>query len=538
MKKRQQKKQKCRLPAIEWTVGALLSIVVIIMHLRWLGHAGALWRDEVAAVQFATMSGPSEIWANLAYNNYPPFLFVPLRIWIAVFGRSDDALRWFGFAIGLSSLAAFWTAARLFRVRAPLLVLAVVGLSPLAISTIDSIRPYGLGICLMCLLTGCFWSAVTGRRVAAVALAATAAALGVQCLYQDIPFLFAVACAGMVVTIYSRDYRSMCMVALAAGAPVLSLLIYLPHLIAGRDWGLVAESEAPLRHLFSVAVAALAESGSLASAGMLTALVLLPACTVFLCVCNKPLSDRLLFAATSSLVGFSAYMFFLLQTKLPTQPWYYVIVIAFTALCLDAASFHSSITRWSRVIFVMLVAITSIPSAWTRTQIRQTNIDQIVHIVRTSGSVGDLVIVYPWYCAITWNYYCDDVTDWTTVPPLSDVRIHRYDLLKEQMVREDQERVVSPVIERIRDTLKAGNRVWLVGALPAAPRDNRVPTLPAAPLSEAGWSGEAYATVWGMQVVRFLQEHAQRADQVAVEAKQPVNPFEDLPLLVLSEWRD
>ena len=351
-------------------MGVILTIVSVVIHLHWSRHAGALWRDEVHAVQFATMSGPSEIWANLAYNNYPPFLFVPLRTWIAVFGQSDDALRWFGFAIGLFSLAAFWTTARLFGARAPLLVLAVVGLSSLAVSTIDSIRPYGLGICLMCLMAGCFWYTVSSRRVAAAALAAAAAALSVQCLYQNIAFLFAVACAGLVVTIHRRDYRSMCMVGLAAGAPLLLFLIHMPHLIVGRDWGLVSESQVSLRHLFSVALAALAESGSLASIGMLTAMVLLPACTVFLWARPKPLSDKLLFAAISSLVGFSAYMFFLLQTKLPTQPWYYVIVIAFTALYLDAASFHSSITRWSRVIFAVLVALTAIPSAWTHTQVQ------------------------------------------------------------------------------------------------------------------------------------------------------------------------
>src|SRR6266850_2071279 len=109
----QMKKWEHKLQAIEWTVGAILTIVAVIMHVRWAEHAGALWRDEVATVQFATMPGPSEIWANLAYDNFPPFLLVPLRAWIAVFGRSDDALRWFGFAIGLFSLTAFWTAARL-----------------------------------------------------------------------------------------------------------------------------------------------------------------------------------------------------------------------------------------------------------------------------------------------------------------------------------------------------------------------------------------------------------------------------------------
>jgi hypothetical protein len=105
-------------------------------------------------------------------------------------------------------------------------------------------------------------------------------------------------------------------------------------------------------------------------------------------------------------------------------------------------------------------------------------------------------------------------------------------------LRGDQQRVVAPVIERIRDTLKAGNRVWLVGGLPAPPSGTRVPTLPGAPLSEVKWSGQTYETVWEMQIARFLQEHTLQVDRIAVATRQPVNPFEDLSRFVLTNWRD
>ena len=146
--------------------------------------------------------------------------------------------------------------------------------------------------------------------------------------------------------------------------------------------------------------------------------------------------------------------------------------------------------------------------------------------------------MYPWYCAITWNYYAGDTIAWSTVPPLSDLRTHRYDLLKEQMTRDDQPQIVAPVTERIRETLMAGKRVWVVGGLPTAPPGREVPILPPAPLSKAKWSGGAYEAVWGMQIGRFLQEHATRWDRVAVELNQPVNRFEDLSLVVLSGWRN
>ncbi len=247
-------------------------------------------------------------------------------------------------------------------------------------------------------------------------------------------------CAGLVVAIHARDYRSLWVLAITAGLPVLSLVVHLPHLLAGREWGVVAQLEVPLSYLFGVAGRALAESGVVALVGLLAALVLLPGCVIYLWVRKTPVPPKLLFGVISSLVGVGGYMLFVWQSKLPSQPWYYVIVIAFTALCIDAASSYSIVTRWSRVTLAMLMAITSVSSAWTNTQIRRTNIDHIAQIVRTSGSKGDLVIVYPWYCGITWSYYLDGAVDWIAIPPVSDFRIHRYDLLKEQMVRGDQER--------------------------------------------------------------------------------------------------
>ena len=71
---------------------------------------------------------------------------------------------------------------------------------------------------------------------------------------------------------------------------------------------------------------------------------------------------------------------------------------------------------------------------------RQTNIDLIAAQLREQAGPNDLILVYPWYCGITFNRYYHGAAPWTTLPALSDPRIHRYDLLKEKLAarRPDQ----------------------------------------------------------------------------------------------------
>jgi hypothetical protein len=529
-----------RLQATEWIVGIALSIGAIFLHLQWLRQAGALWRDEAATVQFATMPGVSEIWANLAYDNFPPFLLAFLRPWVAFFGRSDEALRWFGFTVGMCSLAAFWGAARLLKGRVPLIVLAVVGLSPLGVYTIDSIRPYGAGICLMSVMTGSFWYMVSSGRLGPAGIAATIGLLALQCLYQNAAFLFALVCAGIVVAVLVGKYRSSWLLVLAGAIPIASLLIHLPHVVSGREWGIVAQSRVSIGYVLGVAWSALKESGFVAAVGTIFATLLLSAYAVVLFVRQRSISPKLVFVLASLWLGVAAYMCLIMQTKLPTQPWYYVIVIAFVTLCLDAACSQSIMARWSRVLVVMLVAITSVFATRERVDLRQTNVDLVAHLIRASATDQDFVIVNPWPLGISWSYYFDGNARWTTIPPLKDVRIHRYDLLKQQMMRNDQAEVLAPIFDRIRDTLKEGHRIWLVGGLPTPTRGVPVHPPAPAPSVDLGWSGLAYGEAWGLNVAAFLQAHAQKYDKIPVptEANQAVNPLETMSLGVLSGWRD
>jgi hypothetical protein len=94
---------------------------------------------------------------------------------------------------------------------------------------------------------------------------------------------------------------------------------------------------------------------------------------------------------------------------------------------------------------------------------RQTNIDLIAARLSTEVAPNDYVIVHPRHCGTAFQSYYKGAAPWTTLPPLEDHAVHRYDLLKVKMQTKDP---IAPVIARITSTLQSGDRVWLVGIMP------------------------------------------------------------------------
>jgi hypothetical protein len=92
---------------------------------------------------------------------------------------------------------------------------------------------------------------------------------------------------------------------------------------------------------------------------------------------------------------------------------------------------------------------------------------------------------------------------------MTDHTTHRYDLVREQLQRTN---VMQPVLAKLRATLQAGHRVWLLaprGALQIPARGNQPPTdLPPAPLPTTGWADEPYAVVWAGQAMQCLSTYS------------------------------
>ena len=95
---------------------------------------------------------------------------------------------------------------------------------------------------------------------------------------------------------------------------------------------------------------------------------------------------------------------------------------------------------------------------------------------------------------------------------MEDYTLQRWDLFMAKMQTKDP---IAPVIERIASTLQSGNRVWFVGN----------------PLVErSSFNG-------GIQVNDFLSAHSERSAVVIDPSSSCVNPFENLPVVVATGWK-
>ena len=163
---------------------------------------------------------------------------------------------------------------------------------------------------------------------------------------------------------------------------------------------------------------------------------------------------------------------------------------------------------------------------------RQTNVDLIAARLSSEVAPNDYVIVHPWYCGVTFKRYYKAAAPWTTLPPLEDYTLQRCDLFKAKMQTKDP---IAPVIDRITSTLQSGNRVWLVGDMPFT--EEPLPEIRPAPNNPWGWFAGPYSFYWGVQVTQFLSAHCRRAAVVIDPSTNCVNPFENLPVFVVTGWK-
>ncbi|TMQ47828.1 MAG: cytochrome d ubiquinol oxidase subunit II [Candidatus Eisenbacteria bacterium] len=207
--------------------------------------------------------------------------------------------------------------------------------------------------------------------------------------------------------------------------------------------------------------------------------------------------QNLLYAAITLAGGALAFLAFVVWSRLPTQPWYYLPLIALGSVSLDVLVgplLRRPGARLASCAIILLVTVLHLPAAAPQLRVRQTNLDLVAADVGKNAGPGDLVIVTHWFFGITFHRYYSGHAPWMTIPPLEDTRIHRYDLLKRLM--EHPEAVHSRVLEAISRTLMAGGRVFLVGGLPALSKGETPVPPPPAPAAGFGWDVHAYTDRW------------------------------------------
>jgi hypothetical protein len=242
--------------------------------------------------------------------------------------------------------------------------------------------------------------------------------------------------------------------------------------------------------------------------------------------------DRDVFVMAIATIAFTwpAFIGLLLTAQVPTQPWYYLPPMALTAAHLDRICGPFLFGRPARgaALGILLIAtVGAFPVALEKCRVRQTNIDSLAEEVARLAQQNDLVLVSPWYCGITFQRYYKGNAAWASFPEISDLRIHRYDLLKDKL------RSPSPIeadLERIRTTLRGGGTVWVVGELQLSESTGPPRGLRPAPREPSGWNSWPYLMEWSREAVHVARELGGQLERVPTVETEQVNPYEKLPL--------
>jgi hypothetical protein len=531
-------KRKIDILTLAERIGAALLLLLALFFLFTRAtHAGALWRDEAATLQLAQMPALSDVAKNFQHEAFPlPFPLL-IRTYTALFGASDASLRWFGFIVGVATLAAAWSNSRALGDRGPLLFLALFGLNATFVTWGTSLRGYGLGCVLLLLTLGLSAKAIRQPTTTNAVFATIAAIASTQIMINAVPLIAAIAASAFIVFFFQHRFRQATVVCVCAAICALSFVPYAKAYLTA-DWNVVLKYPADFFSLWEKFRLALEEQGVLAGTFWYVAvpLTMLGAIRLWWSLRNEKSSAEAQltpFLILASALSIFAYYAFLKVLSYATRPWYYLPLLCVVAGAIDLISGTLARTQWIRVarLIFATVALFFLPfTLWKSARERLTDIDLIAHKLEEEATPSDLIVVNPWHFAPSFYRYYHGSTPWITVPTMSEHRIHRYDLMKSKMMEPDP---LSDVRATVEQTLQSDHRVWIVGG--ARPLDPDMPGLGPAPNPYFGWTG--YMSLWSMELGSFLNAHA-ISGEVVLEPIAGVNNVENVPLLVARGWRD
>jgi hypothetical protein len=247
-----------------------------------------------------------------------------------------------------------------------------------------------------------------------------------------------------------------------------------------------------------------------------------------------------LFYVVTLVVGVVGIFFFLDRLSYPTQPWYYLALLALAGVCIDAlfgATLNVPAARIARIAVALLLAMVTLVPAAEAVQKRMTNVDLVASRLHGMSQPGDVVLVNQWYYGVSFDRYYRGPAAWMTVPPIGYHRLHRYDVIKEKMMLPDLTLAVRPVIDRARDALRSGHHVFIVGRLEFSSTER--PLLSSPPPLSPGLiaSSDLYAEQWSIRLGDFLRQHSTALRAIPIKADRPIRRYENLDVFVAEGWR-
>jgi hypothetical protein len=159
------------------------------------------------------------------------------------------------------------------------------------------------------------------------------------------------------------------------------------------------------------------------------------------------------------------------------------------------------------------------------------------HLNRASAKI-DFVVLYPFNDGISFGRYYAGPTRRMCLPEV-DQLVHRYDILKELILRPDRNAVIQSALDNIEKTLKSGGNVWVA----SGPEFDSLKFLSAPPPPAYDPDPQfkrmsAVMNYWENTLAFLLQQHAAHKEIVPIASSCGINPFEDVQLIKYSGWRD
>src|SRR5438105_10104205 len=232
-------KESDLLTKAEWLLGLLLTATILSLLLVRAFHAEALSRDECAAVQLAGMPSLSDLLCNFQHEAFPPLFPFIVRIYTALFGSTDTALRVFGFCVGCLLVGASWINSRLFRSGVPLVGLGLLSLNTTFFVWGTTIRGYGLGSALIVLMFGCVGSLLLASTPKRCIIAMLVCLFGVQVLLYNSILLMAIVASAAVLFLFRSRLKDVLVICAICAVVLGSLLAYVPAYLRARDWNIL-----------------------------------------------------------------------------------------------------------------------------------------------------------------------------------------------------------------------------------------------------------------------------------------------------------
>lgn len=530
----------------EFAIAIVMSLLLIVLHVRVLVHAGPLWRDEVSSFYVATAPNLQAFRDSLVLDPFPILFVTVLRVWIALgFGGTDFGLRLLAFLIGTSLIGAIWLCCRMIDKErwAPLWPLALFGLTPVTLIEGDSLRAYGLGLIGIVMSFGLVWRlAFRPWRLGTAVAAAICALLAVQSLYLNSLILFAICLAGVIASFRRKQFVPLAGIFFVGLIAALSLL---PYAGIMRD----AHEQLALQREFqtvSNGMSSLISAGALrGTAAKLVCILLfsIGLSVVSLPSLRRPLFDRikgtsdsLVFAMIVVMAGAITTFGFLWSSGVHS-PRYRLPFTAAATLSMQVVyvTLRKNIgLTVANLVGSGLTAAAFIPSSYHLSELRRTNCDLAAAVVANSAAQDDLVIVTRFTHAPTFQRYYRGTAPWTSVPAVADHLQHRAYLARSVKLNPD---TIRDILLSIESELKAGHKVFLVGRFPLS-EIGRPVSITSTPESGSSWRLGIYLNMWRRQIVNLLGQHAVQVLKIALNESPPIDPQEKEDVFLFSGWKD